>query len=67
VKPTIVLVHGAFAESASWDNVIDSLESSGHPAVYPREPQEGREARCRAALTERGAAPPYSELKGILK
>ena len=23
MKPTIVLVHGAFAESASWDKVID--------------------------------------------
>jgi pimeloyl-ACP methyl ester carboxylesterase len=25
VKPTIVLVHGAFAESSSWDGVIDPL------------------------------------------
>ncbi|HET9974592.1 MAG TPA: hypothetical protein VFQ68_40615 [Streptosporangiaceae bacterium] len=25
MKPTIVLVHGAFAESASWNDVIDSL------------------------------------------
>jgi pimeloyl-ACP methyl ester carboxylesterase len=23
MKPTIVLVHGAFAESASWDRVIE--------------------------------------------
>ena len=27
MKPTIVLVHGAFAESASWDGVIDSPSS----------------------------------------
>ena len=25
MKPTIVLVHGAFAESSSWDAVIDPL------------------------------------------
>lgn len=28
MKPTIVLVHGAFAESASWGMVIES-----HPAT----------------------------------
>jgi pimeloyl-ACP methyl ester carboxylesterase len=38
VKPTIVLVHGAFAESASWDNVIGSLESSGHPVIAAANP-----------------------------
>ena len=29
-KPTIVLVHGAFAESASWDLVIERCESEHH-------------------------------------
>ncbi|WP_433193924.1 alpha/beta fold hydrolase [Nocardia sp. CA-107356] len=29
VKPTIVLVHGAFAESASWNGVIDRLNRQG--------------------------------------
>ncbi|MFE7722536.1 alpha/beta fold hydrolase [Nocardia rhizosphaerihabitans] len=29
VKPTIVLVHGAFAESASWNGVIDRLNQQG--------------------------------------
>ncbi|WP_028476963.1 alpha/beta fold hydrolase [Nocardia sp. CNY236] len=28
-KPTIVLVHGAFAESASWNAVIDRLDQQG--------------------------------------
>jgi pimeloyl-ACP methyl ester carboxylesterase len=32
MKPTIVLVHGAFAESASWDNVIDAL--AGAPVQH---------------------------------
>ncbi len=38
MKPTIVLVHGAFAESASWDNVIDKLESAGHPVIAAANP-----------------------------
>jgi pimeloyl-ACP methyl ester carboxylesterase len=31
MPPTVVLVHGAFAESASWNDVIQRL----HPAGYP--------------------------------
>src|SRR4051794_19108577 len=29
VKPTVVLVHGAFAESSSWDAIIDPLQDAG--------------------------------------
>jgi pimeloyl-ACP methyl ester carboxylesterase len=36
--PTIVLVHGAFAESSSWDGVIDRLSESGHPVVCAANP-----------------------------
>lgn len=38
MKPTIVLVHGAFAESASWDRVIDLLTSAGHPVIAAPNP-----------------------------
>src|SRR5207253_2367207 len=38
VKPTVVLVHGAFAESASWSSVIDSLISAGHPVIAAANP-----------------------------
>jgi pimeloyl-ACP methyl ester carboxylesterase len=38
MKPTIVLVHGAFAESASWNDVIDSLESAGHSVIAAPNP-----------------------------
>jgi pimeloyl-ACP methyl ester carboxylesterase len=41
MKPTIVLVHGAFAESASWNNVIDSLENAGHPVIAAANPLRG--------------------------
>jgi pimeloyl-ACP methyl ester carboxylesterase len=30
-KPTIVLVHGAFADSSSWYGVIAILEKDGYP------------------------------------
>ena len=32
-KPTIVLVHGAFAESASWNGSIDRLVDQGFPTI----------------------------------
>ena len=38
MQPTIVLVHGAFAESASWDGVIDPLLSAGHPVIAAPNP-----------------------------
>jgi pimeloyl-ACP methyl ester carboxylesterase len=38
MKPTIILVHGAFAESASWDGVIDPLLESGHPVIAAANP-----------------------------
>ena len=28
--PTVLLVHGAFAESASWNGVIADLQQRGH-------------------------------------
>jgi pimeloyl-ACP methyl ester carboxylesterase len=38
VKPTIVLVHGAFAESSSWDGVIDPLLDAEHPVIAAANP-----------------------------
>ncbi|GAA1531244.1 alpha/beta hydrolase [Kribbella lupini] len=37
-KPTVVLVHGAFAESASWDGVIKRLDKAGYPVVAVANP-----------------------------
>jgi pimeloyl-ACP methyl ester carboxylesterase len=36
--PTIVLVHGAFAESASWSAVVEQLQSRGHQVVAAANP-----------------------------
>jgi len=40
-KPTIVLVHGAFAESASWDGVIRKLEAQHYPVIAAANPLRG--------------------------
>jgi pimeloyl-ACP methyl ester carboxylesterase len=37
-SPTIVLVHGAFAESASWSGVLQRLAGAGLPAVAAANP-----------------------------
>jgi pimeloyl-ACP methyl ester carboxylesterase len=38
MKPTIVLVHGAFAESSGWSGVIDPLLEAGHPVIAAANP-----------------------------
>lgn len=37
-KPTIVLVHGAWASTASWDGVIARLQSEGYTVYAPPNP-----------------------------
>lgn len=37
-KPTIVLVHGAFADSSSWNGVIASLHQDGYRTVAVANP-----------------------------
>jgi len=39
--PTIVLVHGAFAESSSWNGVIKHLLDDGYPVVAVANPLRG--------------------------
>jgi pimeloyl-ACP methyl ester carboxylesterase len=41
MKPTILLVHGAFAESASWNGVIDPLRDAGHRVIAAANPLRG--------------------------
>jgi pimeloyl-ACP methyl ester carboxylesterase len=41
MPPTIVLVHGAFAESASWNGVARRLHAAGHPVVAAANPLRG--------------------------
>jgi pimeloyl-ACP methyl ester carboxylesterase len=39
--PTVVLVHGAFADAASWSGVIEELQRDGIPVVAPPNPLRG--------------------------
>ena len=41
MRTTIVLVHGAFAESASWDGVIEPLVAEGHSVFAAAIPMRG--------------------------
>ena len=48
MRTTIVLVHGAFAESASWDGVIDPLTAEGNRVVAAANPLRGLAADAAA-------------------
>ena len=40
-KPTIVLVHGAWADTSSWDGVIQRLQADGYTVYAPPNPLQG--------------------------
>jgi pimeloyl-ACP methyl ester carboxylesterase len=40
-KPTIVLVHGAWADSGSWDGVTKRLQADGYTVYAPPNPLQG--------------------------
>jgi pimeloyl-ACP methyl ester carboxylesterase len=40
-KPTIILVHGAFAESSSWNGVVARLERDGFSVIAAANPLRG--------------------------
>lgn len=47
VRPTIVLVHGAFADSSSWNYVARRLRGDGYPVVAVANPLRGVAADAR--------------------
>jgi pimeloyl-ACP methyl ester carboxylesterase len=40
-KPTIVIVHGAFADASSWNEVIGRLQRQGYNVIAPTNPLRG--------------------------
>ena len=40
-KPTVVLVHGAFADGSSWNGVIERLQQQGYTVIAPANPLRG--------------------------
>ncbi|MGW1723435.1 alpha/beta fold hydrolase [Streptomyces sp. NPDC002306] len=41
VKPTVVLVHGGFADASNWNGVIKGLQKHGFPVIAPANPLRG--------------------------
>lgn len=58
-RPTIVLVHGAFADASSWNGVIKILESHGYPVVAAANPLRSVQADARyvASIVENISSP----------
>ncbi|GAB2613414.1 alpha/beta fold hydrolase [Pseudactinotalea suaedae] len=44
VKQTIVLVHGAYADSSSWNGSINALRDAGYPVIAAANPLRGIES-----------------------
>jgi pimeloyl-ACP methyl ester carboxylesterase len=40
-RPTVVLVHGAFADASSWNGVIERLQADGVQVTAPAIPLRG--------------------------
>lgn len=40
-KPTVVLVHGAFADASGWNEVVRRLVRDGYPVLAPANPLRG--------------------------
>ncbi|SEN16842.1 alpha/beta fold hydrolase [Actinacidiphila rubida] len=40
-RPTIVLVHGGFADASCWNGTIELLQHAGYPTVAPANPLRG--------------------------
>ncbi|GGT46515.1 alpha/beta hydrolase [Streptomyces chromofuscus] len=40
-RPTIVLVHGAFADASAWTGVVERLRAAGYPVMAPANPLRG--------------------------
>ncbi len=40
-QPTVVLVHGAFADASSWNGVVERLQAAGVPVMAPANPLRG--------------------------
>ena len=40
-KPTVVLVHGAFADASGWNGVAERLQARGYTVIAPPNPLRG--------------------------
>ena len=56
-RPTIVLVHGAFADASSWSEVTQRLQRKGYTVYAPANPLRGIDARRRLPARVPGDRP----------
>jgi alpha-beta hydrolase superfamily lysophospholipase len=54
VRPTIVLLHGAFADASSWNGVIERLQQQGSHVVMISQPQAVTDVIVTAATAVAG-------------
>ncbi|WP_406424143.1 hypothetical protein [Streptomyces sp. NBC_01589] len=54
-KPPVVLVHGSFADSSSWNGVVKDLKRSGIAVIAPADPLRG----CCTATPTKSAYIPH--------
>lgn len=64
VKPTVVLVHGAFADSSSWNGVVRMLEKDGYPVIAASNPLRSLNGDAQAVANVLASAPPPVVLVG---
>jgi pimeloyl-ACP methyl ester carboxylesterase len=50
-KPTVVLVHGAFADSSSWNGVAKILQKDGYPVIAAANPLRGVSSDAQAVAS----------------
>jgi pimeloyl-ACP methyl ester carboxylesterase len=58
-QPTVVLVHGAFADASSWNGVIERLQAKGMKVTAPANPLRGisHDSACLAGVFEETPGP----------
>src|SRR4051794_12437622 len=58
-RPTVVLVHGAFADATGWSGVIKRLQADGYPVIAPANPLRslGDDAAYIASVLEQTPGP----------
>ena len=61
--PTILLIHGAFADGSSWSAVVEDLQAKGYTVTAPQFPLTSLAddvARLRQALAWQGGPTSWS-------
>jgi pimeloyl-ACP methyl ester carboxylesterase len=56
-KPTVVLVHGAFADSSGWSGVVARLRHDGYPVIAAANPLRGLDSDAAYVSSLLGSVP----------